>query len=587
LSAAVGYFIYKSMEAKEAARALHESVAEQTAKFAAARGEQAKVALATGAITAKQREALVATAKLTGEVDLLATAWGRVAAQAKKSAVEQANATLQEARRNVIGTRTARVASRRGVQALEDIGASPAVIANAKKLSEADRRDWVDAQLNVRDARRDYDAQVKSSLASHRPPADPAPYTIKKDTADKTSAAKSTMATDAQQQRELDRLALEELHAKLELATSAGQRAKISRDILATEKTQRIAEVEADKTFTRDQKDAQIAYLERLYGAKASDEGEITVQPGLLNRALDRQIAEEQLQQANDMLSMQAGALQAMADIEPNTRERARLENEALALQQQIQRNLLEQQIATGQIKDAAQARALLATQQGAERQQQDVRNMSPLERYRYDLTSSVSNINDAMEGIQVDGMQGLTDGLAGAIAGTQKLGQVFKNVAQSIIADLARIAIQKALAGAVGNLLGSVGGIFGGGTTALGNAGGGFGGSANWNNLPTITGAYAAGTSSAARGLALVGERGPELVKFRGGERVFTNADSKAMMGGRAANDTGTTNNYYGPGAEEFWGKVDGVASRRSSTSIARERQHGVRKQQRKLGKS
>ena len=43
----------------------------------------------------------------------------------------------------------------------------------------------------------------------------------------------------------------------------------------------------------------------------------------------------------------------------------------------------------------------------------------------------------------------------------------------------------------------------------------------------------FAAGTMSAPRGLAWVGERGPELVNFRGGERVYNNRDSMAMAGG------------------------------------------------------
>lgn len=44
---------------------------------------------------------------------------------------------------------------------------------------------------------------------------------------------------------------------------------------------------------------------------------------------------------------------------------------------------------------------------------------------------------------------------------------------------------------------------------------------------------AYATGTARAARGLALVGERGPELVNFRGGERVWSNRETRGMMGG------------------------------------------------------
>ena len=41
----------------------------------------------------------------------------------------------------------------------------------------------------------------------------------------------------------------------------------------------------------------------------------------------------------------------------------------------------------------------------------------------------------------------------------------------------------------------------------------------------------YASGTTSARPGLAWVGERGPELVNFRGGEPVFNNRNSMAMM--------------------------------------------------------
>jgi len=41
----------------------------------------------------------------------------------------------------------------------------------------------------------------------------------------------------------------------------------------------------------------------------------------------------------------------------------------------------------------------------------------------------------------------------------------------------------------------------------------------------------YASGTMNAPPGYAVVGEEGPELVKFKGGERVHTTADSAAMM--------------------------------------------------------
>jgi hypothetical protein len=41
----------------------------------------------------------------------------------------------------------------------------------------------------------------------------------------------------------------------------------------------------------------------------------------------------------------------------------------------------------------------------------------------------------------------------------------------------------------------------------------------------------FATGTSSAPRGIALVGERGPELVRFKGGERVSSTHDTLAAL--------------------------------------------------------
>lgn len=42
---------------------------------------------------------------------------------------------------------------------------------------------------------------------------------------------------------------------------------------------------------------------------------------------------------------------------------------------------------------------------------------------------------------------------------------------------------------------------------------------------------AYGSGTNNAARGLAIVGETGPEIVQMQGGEKVYTNQESKQMV--------------------------------------------------------
>lgn len=58
----------------------------------------------------------------------------------------------------------------------------------------------------------------------------------------------------------------------------------------------------------------------------------------------------------------------------------------------------------------------------------------------------------------------------------------------------------------------------------------------------------YATGTRSARPGLAMVGERGPELVMFRGRERVFTAADTRSIMAG------GTVRGSAGGGGSSGW---------------------------------
>jgi phage-related tail protein len=56
----------------------------------------------------------------------------------------------------------------------------------------------------------------------------------------------------------------------------------------------------------------------------------------------------------------------------------------------------------------------------------------------------------------------------------------------------------------------------------------------------PSIPQGYWKGTLSASPGLALVGEKGPELVDFKGGERVYDHGDTSSMLtGGRPVSIT------------------------------------------------
>ncbi|MEE4452859.1 hypothetical protein [Novosphingobium resinovorum] len=209
--------------------------------------------------------------------------------------------------------------------------------------------------------------------------------------------------------------------------------------------------------------------------------------------------------------------------------------------------------------------------------------NMSPMERYRFNLKSSVADINSAMEGIQVDAMDGLTNGIANAIAGTQKLGDVFKQVAQSIIADLIRIQIQKAVVGGLSNALGSIGGVFGGGAS-LSSASIAGAGSYDFSSFGGISlaGARAAGGPVRAGLPYLTGEFGKELfIPDRNGQIIPNHELSQ--MGGGGGGDT----YFIGPGADEFWGKVNGIASGNANSAVITSKQRDARRASRKLGKA
>ncbi|MFC9941267.1 hypothetical protein [Nocardiopsis alba] len=78
----------------------------------------------------------------------------------------------------------------------------------------------------------------------------------------------------------------------------------------------------------------------------------------------------------------------------------------------------------------------------------------------------------------------------------------------------------------------------------------------------------YATGTTGARRGLAWVGERGPELIDFRGGEQVYPHETSKVLAGvlGMSADDgyaSGTVPSYRGVGRVDQMIRDTGSVSR------------------------
>lgn len=113
------------------------------------------------------------------------------------------------------------------------------------------------------------------------------------------------------------------------------------------------------------------------------------------------------------------------------------------------------------------------------------------------------------------------------AIGATKGLGELGGGL-QQIGGALSQFpAAPPASGGGGGGLFGWLGGLFGGGGASLSPSA--------WNVVSSggMTGFFANGTENAPPGWAWVGERGPELMRMRGGETIRSNAASMAMAAG------------------------------------------------------
>ena len=343
----------------------------------------------------------------------------------------------------------------------------------------------------------------------------------------KTRTPRSRSATDPldamfRNEQDYRQLQIEELRANEDSATAAKEKAQFAREALSLERDGRIRDVEEavrKKQLTVEEGEARRKIIENLYGAA----GEIVVQGREAAYQLEISRREqEQLsrQQANAMRD-ELDALGAESDVTDVRKARVEIERRMLELQQQIERSLLDEAIARGEVLDATKARAALARKQAAERQGFEQDNKGPLGQYLDDIRKVGLNIDDEFEKVAVNGLTTLNDGLADAIANSKNLGDVFKNVANQIIADLIRIAIQQTIV----NALAKAFNLGGGGAASPG--GGGIGASIG-AGIGAIVGSFfglASGGYAAPRSIHRVNEHagGVELLRMgpQGGQVI------------------------------------------------------------------
>lgn len=342
--------------------------------------------------------------------------------------------------------------------------------------------------------------------------------------------------------RDLDSLNQEELQARLALATSASERADIAYQMLADQREQREREIRANKDYSEAQKKKLLAELDVLYG-KRSEDGTILVSGGLLKDRIARDQIEAEKRLDAEMLSRQQQTLEAWARVAGTSRDRAALELQALQLQQQIERNLLEQQIATGQIADAAQARALLESRQAAEREGQRQANAGPLERYTDQLRRNKLETGERVEELMVQELdyvhQSISDSIADRLGVKDPFlrGLIDMFIEDVFIRPMAE-ALQQASRSGGG---GGGGGFFSSLVSSLFSSGGGGSSLASLTSSasatisdPAYAGLFATGGMIPSGSWGIAGEAGPEPVfAGAGGAVVMPNSTAGARRGG------------------------------------------------------
>lgn len=279
--------------------------------------------------------------------------------------------------------------------------------------------------------------------------------------------------------------------------------------------------------------------------------------------SLDTQVLERQAQQkaANDAYNLQRAAndnqrdlLQAQLQIAATAKDRRTIQLRLLDLERRDEEATARKVLATS--KDAAQRQEAqkrldaLPDKYAARRTGVENSTMGPAEAYLKQLKDAAAATDEALQQVAVNGLQSLNDGIVDAIMNAKSLGDMFSNVAKQIVADLLRIAVQRAIIAPLADLV-------------FGSKKSGGGSSSTGNDLfdsflsvaPSVfVPAFADGTNSAPSGVALVGERGPELVRFRGGEQVIPNDRLRLSNGG------GTViNNWNGVmTVEDFWNEIN-----------------------------
>ena len=239
--------------------------------------------------------------------------------------------------------------------------------------------------------------------------------------------------------RDLARERAEQLRSEADLAITQDQRVNAEQAMLDADKQARLDEIARDRDLTAEQKAQLSGLVEETAVLKAR----------LLHRRDQEELARQELEHQERISADASDLLDAQSGLARTAKERRDLELQLLDLQfkqlKLAQQAIVDSATATPREKEDARARLTVLDKLKAFAQQRAERdNAGPLGQYLDSMPRNAAELNEAYQAVATDGLKNLNDGLAEAIMGSKSLTSVFADMASSIIADLARIAVQQ-----------------------------------------------------------------------------------------------------------------------------------------------
>jgi tape measure domain-containing protein len=413
------------------------------------------------AVYAQQQAQLKAIQDKTADAtDKLATATGK----ARAEAIANAKALRQETIQYLENARAALIAAKAKASALareqnlnrERLrigGNDPRLLPGVGPEVTRERKAQADADVRVANANvAGADKELKRLESILKAPPAVANITPTGDGKKKPKGAQGRSGPDPEEleRRFLDDMARGHAEYQAALAEATGTReaqvAQLQLEIDTDNEIRRRA-IEADDDLT----DARKAQLLAL-----SDQVALARHQAVL--AQQRQEAEEgALAIAQGALGNEREVLEAQARLADTSAERRDLELRILELQYQEERARLEAVVNNLRINAAdreiaRQRLAMLGRLEAADRAQVERQNEGPAARYMRELNAR--DINEQLDEVRVAGLQRLEDQIVSTTSKIFKLGGAFGEVANQIIADLIRIAVQRAIIEPLANMM-------------------------------------------------------------------------------------------------------------------------------------